>query len=212
MKHLMTPNELTAMLARLNDRIRSAITGASSLVMLAVVTLVGAYGVHKIAPDMAKIVVVLAVLGGIVLVVAYRFFAWQREEVYDDIVLHGFRHVQPHAVAGRAAELVSRTRRRQLADTLDRFVHAAVENHRTPVPVHRSALIELQPQVEQLSSILRTEEPLEPAGMVLLSRLVTDGATSPLYRPSADPRELRRELDRIQRVLGHDHDHDRLAA
>jgi hypothetical protein len=211
MNHLMTPNELTAVLARLNDRIRSAITGASSLVLLALVTLVGAYGLHKIAPDMAKIVAALAVLGGIVLVAAYRFFAWQREEVYDDIVLHGFRHVHPHAVARRAAELVSRSRRCQLADTLDRFVTAAVENHRTPVPVHRSALIELRPQVTQLSSILRTKElPLEPAGMVLLSRLVTDGATSPLYRLNADPRELRRELDRIQRVLGHDE--DRLAA
>lgn len=211
MNHLMTPNELTAMLARLNDRIRSAITGASSLVALALVALVGAYGLHRIAPDMARIVAVLAVVGGIVLVLAYRFFAWQREEVYDDIVLHGFRHVHPHAVARRTAQLVSRTRRCQLADTLDRFVAAAVENHRTPVPVHRSALIELKPQVTQLSSILRTEAvPLEPAGMVLLSRLVTDGATSPLYRLNADPRELRRELDRIQRVLGHDH--DRLAA
>jgi hypothetical protein len=211
MNHLMTPNEFTAMLARLNDRIRSAITGASSLVILALVALVAAYGLHTIASGMAVTVAVLAVSGGIVLGVAYRFFTWQREELYDDIVLHGFRHVHPHAVARRTAELVSRARRRQLADTLDRFVTAAIENRRMPVPVHRSALIELKPEVTQLSSILRTEElPLEPAGMVLLSRLVTDGATSPLYRLNADPRELRRELDRIQRVLGHDH--DRLAA
>jgi hypothetical protein len=211
MKHLMTPSELTAVLARLNDRTRSALTGASSLVLLALTALLGGYVLHEIQPGMAKTVAVLAVLGGIILIAAYRFFAWQREEVYDDIVLHGFRHVHSHAVTRRAAKLVSRTRRRQLADTLDRFVEAAVDNQRTPVPLHRGALLELHPQVRLISTILRSDElPLEPAGMVLLTRLVTDGATSPLYRLNADTRDLQRELDRIQRVLGHDR--HRLAA
>jgi hypothetical protein len=47
--------------------------------------------------------------------------------------------------------------------------------------------------------------------MVLLTRLITDGATSPLYRLSADERELRRELDRIRAALAADDD-TRLAA
>jgi hypothetical protein len=201
----MTPSELTAILARLNDRILSALTGASSLAVLTVVAIVAGYGVHQIRPGMANTVAVLSVLGGLGLMGAYKFYAWQREEVYDDIVLQGFRHVHPHAVARRAAALVSRTRRRQLADTLDRFVSAAVENHPTPVPVHRHALIAVQPQVRQLSLILRTDDvELRPAGMVLLTRLVTDGATSPLYRLNADQRELQRELDRITAVLAVD--------
>ena len=127
MKILMTPSELTALLARANDRLRSALTGASSLVLLALLALVGGYGVHKIQPGMAKTVAVLAVLGVVLLTLAYRFFRWQRDELYDDVVLHGFRHVHPQAVARRAAELVSRRQRRQIADTLDRFVEAAVE-------------------------------------------------------------------------------------
>jgi hypothetical protein len=201
----MTPSELTAILARLNDRISSAVTGASSLAVLAVVAIVGGYGVHRIQPGMAKTVAFFSVLGWLALMAAYKFYVWKREEVYDDIVLQGFRHVHPHAVARRTAALVSRTRRRQLADTLDRFVSAAIENHPTPVPVHRHALIAVQPQVRRLSLILRTEEvELEPAGMVLLTRLVTDGATSPLYRVSADRRELQRELDRIAVVLAVD--------
>jgi hypothetical protein len=59
--------------------------------------------------------------------------------------------------------------------------------------------------VRQLSLILRTDDvELRPAGMVLLTRLVTDGATSPLYRLNADQRELQRELDRITAVLAVD--------
>jgi hypothetical protein len=201
----MTPSELTALLARLNDRIRSAVTGASSLAVLAVAAIVAGYGVHRIGLEMAKTLAVFAVIGGIVMGVAYKFFAWQREEIYDDIVLQGFRHVHPAAVAGRAAALVSRARRRQLADTLDRFVSAAVENHPTPVPVHRHALLAVQPQVRHLSLILRTEEvELEPAGMVLLSRLITDGSSSPLYKLKGDERDLRRELDRIKNALAVD--------
>ncbi|HEX2587192.1 MAG TPA: hypothetical protein VHL51_02920 [Gaiellales bacterium] len=208
----MTPSEMTALLARLNDRIRSAVTGASSLAVLAVVSIIAGYGVHRVAPELAKTVAFFAILGGLGMIVAYRFYTWQREEVYDDIVLQGFRHVHPAAVARRAAALVSRTRRTQLADTLDRYVSAAQENHPTPVPVHRSAILAVRPQVRQLSLILRTEEvELEPAGMVLLTRLITDGATSPLYRLSADERELRRELDRIRAALAADDD-TRLAA
>ena len=60
MKNTMTPSELTALLARANDRLRSALTGASSLVLLALLALIGGYGVHKIQPGMAKTVAVLA--------------------------------------------------------------------------------------------------------------------------------------------------------
>jgi hypothetical protein len=77
-------------------------------VLLALLALVGSYGAHKIQPGMAKTVAVLAVLGVGLLILAYRFFRWQRDELYDDVVLHGFRHVHPQAVARRAAELVSR--------------------------------------------------------------------------------------------------------
>jgi hypothetical protein len=70
------------------------------------------------------------------------------------------------------------------------------------VPVHRGALIELRPQVAELSTILRTPEvELEPAGMVLLGRFISDGATSPLFKLNAHPTEVERELARISRVL-----------
>jgi hypothetical protein len=207
----MTPSELTASVARANDRIRSALTGATSLAALAIVAVAGCYGVHRIQPALAKPMAVLALGGVLALAIASRVFSWQRDEIYDDIVLAGFRHV-PAAVARRARQLVSISDRRRFADTLDGFVIAAVKRQPTPVPVHRDALIELQPKVELISTILRRDDlDLEPAGMVLLRRLVTDGTTSPLFRPTAQPSELERELERIRRVLGVD-DEQPLAA
>jgi len=199
----MTPAELTSLLHRANERISSVITGASSLILLAVCALIGAYGLHQIQPGIAKIIAALAILGGIVFAAAYAFLRWQRDELYDDVVLHGFRHVHPHAVARRAAQLVSRARRQQCATTLERFLDAASRKHLTPVPLPREALMEVKPQVRRLSLILRTEDvELEPAGMVLLHRFITDGATSPLFRTTAEPRDIERELTRITRVLG----------
>jgi hypothetical protein len=201
----MTPSELAAGIARANDRNRSALTGASSLAVLAVVSLAGCYGVHRIDPGLAKPMAVIALAGVIALATASRFFSWQRDELLDDIVLAGLRHVHPAAAARRARELVSVSYRRRFADTLDRFVTAAVERRPMSVPVHRDALIELQPKVRLISTILRRDDvDLEPAGMVLLHRLVTDGTTSPLFHPASQPRELERELERIQRVLGVD--------
>jgi len=201
----LTPSELTAGVSRANERIRSALTGATSLAVLAVIALAGGYGVHRIQPGLAKPMAVLSLGGVLVLAVAGRVFSWQRDEIYDDIVLAGFRHVHPAEVARRARQLVSISHRRRFADTLDRFVAAAVERQPTPVPVHRDALIELQPEVQLISTILRRDDvELEPAGMVLLRRLVTDGTTSPLFQPAAEPRELERELERIRRVLGVD--------
>jgi hypothetical protein len=199
------------MLARANERITSALTGASSLVVLAVAALIGGFGLHEIQAGMATMIAVLAIVGGVVLVLAYRFLHWQRDELYDDVVLHGFRHVHPQAVACRAAQLVSSARRHQCANTLERFVEAASRRHLTPVPLPREALIELKPQVHELSLILRTEDvELEPAGMVLLHRFITHGASSPLFKATAERRDLERELARITRVLGPERRDERL--
>ena len=144
--------------------------------------------------------------------IASRVFSWQRDEIYDDIVLAGFRHVHPAAVARRARNWSrsttgggSQTRSTALSSPPSSGSHWLV-------PVHRDALIELQPKVRMISTILRRDDlDLEPAGMVLLRRLVTDGTTSPLFRPAAQPSELERELERIRRVLGVD-DEQQLAA
>jgi hypothetical protein len=210
----MTPSEFARMLAEVNGRLRSAWTATSSLLLLTGFALAATYGVHALQPGLGKTMAVLA-LGGILgLIVTVKVLRWQRDEIYDDIVLSGFRHVEPQAVSQRAAALVDRTRRRQLAHTLDSFVLAARTRQATAVPLHRGALRACEPKVREISTLLRAEAvQLDPAGMVLLRRLITDGARSPLYHVGAQPRELERALERIRCELARDEDHDmRLAA
>jgi len=198
----MSPSELHALVIRTNDAIRSATIGASSLVLLAVGTAIAGYGMHRIGAPLTKTLTTFAALGVVILIVASLFLRWRREELYDDTLLQGLRHVHPTQVTRRAAQLVSRGNREQMADALDHFVEVASANRRMLVPVHRVALKELHPQVTQLSEALRSDRlELEPAGMVLLQRFITDGAASPLYRPSAPTKEIERELDRIRRTL-----------
>ena len=96
----------------------------------------------------------------------------------------GFRHVGGPDVGRRAAELVHIRRRRQLADTLERFVEVAATNHPCSVPLHRPALREMAPQVRELTARLREPSTeVQASGMVLVRRLVTDGAVSPIFAP-----------------------------
>ncbi len=200
------------MVAEVNDRLRSVWTATSSLLLLTVAALGGTYGVHALRPGMGKAMAALALCGTVGLIVAIKVLRWQRDEIYDDIVLAGFRHVHRQAVAERAAALVHRSRRRQIAQTLDSFVEAAHTRRTTAVPLHRGALRVCEPKVREISTLLRSEAiELDPAGMVLLRRLITDGARSPLYHSDAQPRELERALERIRAELARDDDM-RLAA
>ena len=197
----MTPSDFTRALTRVNERLQSVRTAATSMLLLALLALAGAYAVAAIQPRLAKTVAALAVAGSVGAIAAARILSWRRDELYDDILLAGFRHVGGPDVARRAADLVSRSRRCQLATTLERFVEAALENRRTAVPLERSAVCEMSPRVLELASLLREERPVEPAGMVLVRRLVTDGAESPLFHAVTGVRDLERALDRILAAL-----------
>jgi hypothetical protein len=185
-------------LAALDERLKTARTTALSLTGFAVLALAGAYGVRMVQPGFAKTCAVIAVAGGLAAYATYRLLAWRRTEIYDDILLSGFRHIAGSEVRRRADDLVSLPRRCQLADTLDRFVDLATTGSPSPVPLHRSALREMGPQVRRLAQDLRApENEIEPAGMVLVRRLVTDGAESPLFAPVGEPRDLEHALRRI---------------
>ena len=147
----------------------------------------------------------IALIGGLGAIVAGRLLNLHRMEILDDILLSGFRHVGGPDVGRRAAELVHIRRRRQLADTLERFVEVAATNHPCSVPLHRPALREMAPQVRELTARLREPSTeVQASGMVLVRRLVTDGAESPIFAPVGQPRDLQRALDRIHAELGYD--------
>jgi hypothetical protein len=201
----MSPADFIHALSIVNDRLKTARTVAISLLCFAAVALAGTYGVRAIQPGMAKTMAGIAVIGGLGAIGAGRLLKLHRIEILDDILLSGFRHVGGPDVGRRAAELVHIRRRRQLADTLERFVEVAATNHRCAVPLHRPALREMAPQVRELTARLREPSTeVQASGMVLVRRLVTDGAVSPIFAPVGQPRDLQRALERIHAELGYD--------
>ncbi len=201
----MSPADFIHALSIVNERLKTARTVAISLLCFAAVALAGTYGVRAIQPGMAKTMAAIALIGGLGAIVAGRLLNLHRVEILDDILLSGFRHVGGPDVGRRAAELVHIRRRRQLADTLERFVEVAATNHPCSVPLHRPALREMAPQVRELTARLREPSTeVQASGMVLVRRLVTDGAESPIFAPVGHPRDLRRALDRIHAELGYD--------
>lgn len=211
----MTPSDFSRALAAITERLQNVYTAALALAAFALVALAAAYGLNMIQQGFADTAAGLAAAGAVGAVAAARVLVWRRDDICDDILLSGFRHVGGRMVERRAADLVSHVRRVQLANTLDRFVDAADDRRPTAVPLHRPAVREHGPQIRQLAAVLREpDRPIPPSGMVLVRRLVTDGAESPLFHPTAGPRNLQRALDRIHCELGDDAaDHDlRLAA
>ena len=201
----MSPADFIHALSIVNERLKTARTVAISLLCFATVALAGTYGVRAIQPGMAKTMAAIALIGGLGAIVAGRLLDLHRVEILDDILLSGFRHVGGPDVGRRAAELVHIRRRRQLADTLERFVEVAATNHPCSVPLHRPALREMAPQVRELTARLREPSTeVQASGMVLVRRLVTDGAESPIFAPVGQPRDLQRALDRIHAELGYD--------
>jgi len=201
----MTPAEFIHALSVVNERLKTARTVAISLLAFAALALAGAYGVSAIQPGMAKTMAGIALIGGLGAIAADRLLGLHRIEILDDILLSGFRHVGSPDVGRRAAELVTLRRRRQLADTLERFVEVAATNDPSAVPLHRSALREMAPKLLDLTRRLREAEArVQPSGMVLVRRLLTDGCESPIFAPVGPPRDLERALDRIHAELGYE--------
>jgi hypothetical protein len=198
----MAPSDLTRALTVVDERLKTAYTVAISLVTFAIASLVAVFAVRGIA-GMAGTSAVLAAIGAGGALIATRVISWQRCELYDEIVLAGFRHVGGPAVARHAADLVSPARRQMFAATLERFVEIAVGNQLAAVPLDRRAVRELEPHLRGLCSRVRAlETAVDPAGMVLLRRLITDGATSPLFHLGDSEPELERAVERIHAQLG----------
>ncbi|MGH3074502.1 MAG: hypothetical protein ACRDQC_06245, partial [Gaiellales bacterium] len=167
----MSPSDFIHALSVVNERLKTARTVAISLLCFAAVALAGTYGVRAIQPGMAKTMAGIALIGGLGAIAAGRLLNLHRMEILDDILLSGFRHVGGPDVGRRAAELVHIRRRRQLADTLERFVEVAATNHPCSVPLHRPALREMAPQVRELTARLREPSTeVQASGMVLVRR------------------------------------------
>lgn len=199
--HRHTPSEFTGALRVLRDRHRSALTTTLALLVLAAV----AFATVARGPD-ARLAIscgVLATAGCAGAFVHSRLIALRRDDLCDDILVSSMeRQVAEPDVAARASRLVSVRERSHLATTLERFVDAAHTGLPLAVPLSRRAVRDLTPQLRALTEALRRDrEPVTAAGMVLVRRLITDGAESPLYHSNDEPRRLERALVVIETRL-----------
>ena len=199
----MAPSELTDALSSIDERLKTAYTVAGSLLCFAVAAFVAVFAVRGITPGLAGTASALSMIGAGGALVASRVCVWRREELYDEIVLAGYRHVGGSAVSRYAESLVSADRRRMLAGTLERFLEISLRHQLTAVPLDRQTVRDLEPHIRGLCARVRAVDvDVHAAGMVLLRRLITDGARSPLFRASGHGPELERAIERIHAHLG----------
>ena len=91
----------------------------------------------------------------------------------------------PRMTTGVRAWLLSR-RRRRLADDLERLVTAAKEAPAplsSAIPVQRAQVRATRTPILELASRIRGDDPVQPAGLILARRLLTDG-NGPAFAPS----------------------------
>jgi hypothetical protein len=152
---------------------------------------------------LAEALIGTSLLGAILAIGIARYVAWERDEVYDEIVLTRFRHVGGDPVRRYTTALTSLKRRRQLAKGLERFVETAGSGLPSPLPLDRALVNEHATRLGLLAAALRSEDQAVTAeGMVLVRRLVCNGATSPLFASVTSSKgDLGRTLDRIEDTL-----------
>jgi len=199
----MAPSELNTALSVIDERLKTAYTVAASLLCFAVVAFVGIFAVRSITPGLAATASVISVVGAAGAIVASRVCIWRKEELFDEIVLAGYRHVGGDAVNRYAEGLVSAGRRQTLAGTLERFLEISLCNQLTAVPLDRQTVRDLEPHIRGLCARVRAvDNDVHAAGMVLLRRLITDGSASPLFRVGGHGPELERAIANIHAHLG----------
>ena len=107
------------------------------------------------------------------------------------------------ALALREAELAGERERRRAADRIERVLEDAARRptFSAAVPIDAKAVEVARPALTELVATLRSGEAVEPRGVALTMRLLTD-ACSPVYRPPGPRMQDRDALLRVvRRVL-----------
>jgi hypothetical protein len=123
------------------------------------------------------------------LALALRARAWLRARWLDDRLAHGADPHSDRELELRAHRICSEACRKRLARALERLVRDARQPDRLirrQVPVRRAAIRDCAKDPDALIRRLRDGQPVDPRGIALTDRLLTDGA-SPLYHEAGPP-------------------------
>jgi hypothetical protein len=183
-------------LARADSRLRTlraqlAVTVILGLVCLAASRLLGSPALH------------LALGAGVVsvgLLIAVLLARASVRERALELIASGREELPLPVVESERHRLSDRGYRRRLARTLDAIIaDPDPRDWWSPVYADREAVHGAHAELREIARLLRELPNVRARGVALVTRLVRDGATSPLYQGPA-PR-LREELGRIRHVL-----------
>jgi hypothetical protein len=183
-------------LARADSRLRTLRAQLSVTVMMGVVCALASTVAGRRALDLAvgAAAVSLALVGAVLLARASL-----RERALE-LIASGREELPLPAVESERDRLSDRRYRRRLARTLD--VITAEPDARdwwAPIAADRDAIRASRAELAEIARLLRDLPNVRARGVALVTRLVRDGASSPLYRGPAP--QLREELGRIRHVL-----------
>jgi hypothetical protein len=183
---------LTRADARLSTlRVQFAVTAVLGVAMLALSPLLGSPALHLAIGAGA---VAAALLGAVLMA-----RAGLREQALE-LIASGREEVPIPVVESERSRLSDRAYRRSLARTLDVIrAEPSPKEWWAPVYADREAVHAADDELIEVARLLRELPTVRARGVALVTRLIRDGATSPLYRGPA-PR-LREELSRIRHVL-----------
>jgi hypothetical protein len=183
-------------LARADSRLRTLQTQLAVTVALGVASVVASVVLGSPALHLAIGAAILsaALLAGVLLARAS-----QRERALE-LIASGREELPLQAVENERDRLSDRGYRRRLARTLDVITaDPGPLEWWSPITADREAVHGARAELREIARLLRELPNVRARGVALVTRLVRDGATSPLYQGPA-PR-LHEELGRIRHVL-----------
>ena len=122
-----------------------------------------------------------------------------RERAFD-LIASGREELPLHVVECERSRLCDSRYRRRLARTLDVItLQPGAREWWSPIYADHESVRAARSELLEIARLLRDLPSVSARGVALVTRLVRDGATSPLYQGPA-PR-LREELGRIRHVL-----------
>ena len=171
----------------------------AQLIVTVVLGLVAAGLSPLLGPAAVRLAIGAAAVSGILLFAALIARVRLRERAVE-LIASGREELPVPVVANERSRLRDRQYRRRLARTLDVItLQPDTREWWSPIYADRESVRAAQSELREIATLLRELPSVRARGVALVTRLIKEGATSPLYQGPA-PR-LREELGRIRHVL-----------
>jgi hypothetical protein len=167
------------------------------------VTVVLGLAAAALSPVLGPAAVRLAVGAGLLaglLVAALLILRTSLRERALELIVNGREDLPLSVVRHESSRLRDCRYRRSLARTLEVItLQPETREWWAPVYADQVSVRHSRAELEEIARLLRELPTVRARGVALVTRLISDGATSPLYRGPAP--QLREELGRIRHVL-----------